>query len=458
MLNSSIFREYDIRGVVGQDFDEAGVTLLGQAFATKVKRMTGGTTLVLGYDGRLSSPELEAALIKGFKAAGADVISIGCGPTPLLYFASHHFKAHGALMITGSHNPPEYNGFKMVIDQQALFGFEIQELETLIQTNDLITDQDAGTHRVESLHNEYVQCLISDFTTHYSDINVRVAWDPGNGATGEVVQDLLAQIEGEHYLINGEIDGTFPAHHPDPTVEENLEQLVELVHHMDCDFGIAFDGDGDRIGVVDDKGRILFGDQLMALFAEEVLASHPKATIIADVKTSQRLFDYVKELGGEPLMWRTGHSLIKKKMREVGSPLAGEMSGHIFFADRYYGYDDALYAALRFIGIISAKGIKLSQWIDELPPVFNTPEIRIPCEHLDKFAVAKAVQACLDQDGVLYNSVDGVRVLTEKGWWLLRASNTQEILVARAEANSQDELDKSLDAIENYLKRAGLEQ
>ncbi|MDP4840667.1 MAG: phosphomannomutase, partial [Alphaproteobacteria bacterium] len=197
--------------------------------------------------------------------------------------------------------------------------------------------------------------------------------------------------------------------------------------------------------------------QLMALFAEEVLASHPKATIIADVKTSQRLFDYVKELGGESLMWRTGHSLIKKKMREVGSPLAGEMSGHIFFADRYYGYDDALYAALRFIGILSAKGIKLSRWIDELPPVFNTPEIRIPCEHLDKFAVAKAVQACLDRDGVLYNSVDGVRVLTEKGWWLLRASNTQEILVARAEANSQDELDKSLDAIENYLKRAGLE-
>ncbi|HBN21729.1 MAG TPA: phosphomannomutase [Holosporales bacterium] len=458
MLDSSIFREYDIRGVVGKDFDEAGVILLGQAFATKVKRMTGGSTLVLGYDGRLSSPDLEAALIKGFKAAGAEVISIGCGPTPLLYFASHHFKAHGALMITGSHNPPEYNGFKMVIDQQALFGSEIQELETLIKTNALITNQGAGSHRVENLHNDYVQRLISDFTTHYSDINVRVAWDPGNGATGEVVQDLLAQIEGEHYLINGEIDGTFPAHHPDPTVEENLEQLIELVDHMDCDFGIAFDGDGDRIGVVDDKGRILFGDQLMALFSEEVLASHPKATIIADVKTSQRLFDYVKELGGEPLMWRTGHSLIKKKMREVGSPLAGEMSGHIFFADRYYGYDDALYAALRFIGIINAKGIKLSQWVDELPPVFNTPEIRIPCDNLDKFAIAQAVQTCLDQDGVAYSGVDGVRVSTEKGWWLLRASNTQEILVARAEANSQDELDKSLDAIENYLKRVGLEQ
>lgn len=458
MLDSSIFREYDIRGVVGKDFDDDGVTLLGQAFATKVKRMTGGSTIVLGYDGRLSSPDLEAALIKGFKAAGANVISIGCGPTPLLYFASHHFKAHGALMITGSHNPPEYNGFKMVIDQQALFGSEIQTLETLIKTNDLLTDQDTGSHRVENLHNDYLQRLVSDFTEHYNDIKVRVAWDPGNGATGEVVQDLLSQIDGEHYLINGDIDGTFPAHHPDPTVEENLEQLVELVDHMDCDFGIAFDGDGDRIGVVDDKGRILFGDQLMALFSEEVLVSHPKATIIADVKTSQRLFDYVKELGGEPLMWRTGHSLIKKKMKEVGSPLAGEMSGHIFFADRYYGYDDGLYAALRFIGIINAKGIKLSQWVDDLPPVFNTPEIRIPCEHLDKFTVAKAVQACLDQDGVPYSGVDGVRVSTGKGWWLLRASNTQEILVARAEANSQDELDKSLDAIENYLKRAGLEQ
>tara|TARA_R110002095_G_scaffold202080_1_gene183328 strand:- start:2133 stop:3509 length:1377 start_codon:yes stop_codon:yes gene_type:complete len=457
MLDSSIFREYDIRGVVGQDFDDAGVVLLGQAFATKVKRLTGGSTIALGYDGRLSSPDLEAALIKGFKAAGADVISIGCGPTPLLYFASHHFKAHGALMITGSHNPPEYNGFKMVIDQQALFGSDIKELETLIKTDDLITAQKEGSHKSHSLHNDYVQRLISDFTTYYSDINVRVAWDPGNGATGEVVQDLLAQIDGEHYLINGEIDGTFPAHHPDPTVEENLEQLVELVDQMDCDFGVAFDGDGDRIGVVDDKGRILFGDQLMALFSEEVLATHPGATIIADVKTSQRLFDHVKELGGEPLMWRTGHSLIKKKMRETNSPLAGEMSGHIFFADRYYGYDDALYAALRFIGIINSKGIKLSQWIDDLPPVFNTPEIRIPCDHLNKFSVAGKVKACLDQDGVSYSGIDGVRVSTEKGWWLLRASNTQEILVARAEANSQEELDKSLDAIETYLKRAGLE-
>lgn len=456
MLDPSIFREYDIRGVVGKDFDTAGITLLGQAFATKVKRMTGGSKIVLAYDGRLSSPDLEAALIKGFQQAGAEVIRLGCGPTPLLYFASHHFKAHGGLMITGSHNPPEYNGFKMVINNQALFGTEIKELETLIKEGDLLT-QDGGANTKENLHNEYTQYLISDFTTHYSDINCRVAWDPGNGATGEIVQDLLAQIKGEHYLINGDIDGTFPAHHPDPTVEENLTQLVELVDAMDCDFGIAFDGDGDRIGVVDDKGRILYGDQLMMLFSEEVLASHPGATIIADVKTSQRLFDHVQDLGGTPLMWRTGHSLIKKKMKEVGSPLAGEMSGHIFFADRYYGFDDAIYAALRFIGILSKKGIKLSQWLDELPPVFNTPEIRIPCETLDKFAVADKIKVCLEQDSISYSGVDGVRVSTEKGWWLLRASNTQEILVARAEANSQADLDKFLDAIEHYLKRAGIE-
>ncbi len=455
MLETSIFREYDIRGVVDKDFDKAGVTLLGQAFATKVHRETGSAKIVVGYDGRLSSPALEAALIKGMVAAGADVICIGCGPTPLLYFASHALKASGALMITGSHNPPEFNGFKMVIDQKAIFGNDIKEIETLINTGDLITAE-GGQHSSQSLHNEYVQCLTTDFSDHYGDISLRVAWDPGNGASGEVVQDILAQIEGEHYLINGEIDGTFPAHHPDPTVEENLTQLVELVETLECDFGVAFDGDGDRIGVVDDKGRILFGDQLMALFSEEVLETHPGATIIADIKTSQRLFDTIKDLGGEPLMWRTGHSHIKKKMREIQSPLGGEMSGHIFFADRYYGYDDALYAALRFIGIMNKKGIKLSQWIDALPPVFNTPEIRIPCEELDKFEVANKIKACLDQEGVPYSDIDGVRVSTDKGWWLLRASNTQEILVARAEADSQEELDKSLDAIEYYLKRAGI--
>ena len=343
----------------------------------------------------------------------------------------------------------------MVVDQKALFGEDIKTLETLIETDDLISAE-GGTHTAQNVHNDYVQRIIADFAEHYGDINLRVAWDPGNGASGECVQDILSQIDGEHYLINGEIDGTFPAHHPDPTVEENLTQLVELVDILECDFGVAFDGDGDRIGVVDDKGRILFGDQLMALFSEEVLKTHPGATIIADVKTSQRLFETVTNLGGKPLMWRTGHSHIKKKMREISSPLGGEMSGHIFFADRYYGFDDALYAALRFIGIMSQKGIKLSEWIDALPPVFNTPEIRIPCDNRDKFEVVQKIKACLDQDGVTYNEVDGVRVSTAKGWWLLRASHTQEILVARAEADAQNELDLAMDAIEYYLKRAGV--
>lgn len=455
LLHSKIFREYDIRGIVGTDFDGEGVALLGQAFATKVLAETGRKNIVVAYDGRLSSPDLHAHLVRGLVKGGAQVTSIGCGPTPLLYFASHFLKAAGGVMITGSHNPPEFNGFKMIIDQKALFGSEIQHLETLIQQGNLTISTD-GTSTQHSLHNEYTQHILKDFTDHYDGTNLKVAWDPGHGATAEIVQDLLAQLPGEHYLINGDIDGTFPAHHPDPTVEKNLAQLAEVVQMMGLDYGLAFDGDGDRLGIVDDQGHMLFGDQLMALFAEEVLKDHPGSTIIADVKTSQRLFDTIQEMGGVPLMWRTGHSHIKQKMRETQSPFGGEMSGHIFFADRYFGYDDGLYAALRFMGIMAQKKIALSQWADGLPALYTTPEIQIPCETQDKFHVISQIKSHLQGDEIPFNDIDGVRVTTPTGWWLLRASNTQEILVARAEAVKEKELQTSLETLEKYLKTMGL--
>ena len=456
MILSKVFREYDIRGVIGEEINLDGARALGKAFATKVGRETGGRKIVVGYDGRLSSPELEQALVMGLMDAGAQVMRIGLGPTPLLYFASHYLKADGGMMITGSHNPPDFNGFKMVMANNPVYGEQIQELQRVIEQADFDIVP-GGTQASKDLQDVYVQALLNDFKTYYPAFKLKVAWDPGNGATGNVLRLLLQELDGEHCLINGQIDGTFPAHHPDPTVEANLEELKDLTQIMQCDVGIAFDGDGDRIGVVDNEGQVLWGDQLMALYTDEVLQKHPGATIIADVKTSQRLFDYIQEKGGNPVMWRTGHSLIKKKMKELNAPLAGEMSGHIFFADRYYGFDDALYAALRLLGILSQKQQSLAEWAAILPLTYNTPEIRIPCDHLDKFAVVQHLKECLESDQLAFNALDGVRVFTNDGWWLLRASNTQEILVARAEANSAADLDITLNTIRAYLHRVGLD-
>ncbi len=463
-MHASCFRAYDIRGKVDQDFSISDAEDLGRAFGTKVIRESQPDdtanakkpVVVVGYDGRHSSPALESSLVNGLCDAGIDVVRVGCGPTPMTYFASHHFKAQGAIMITGSHNPPAYNGFKLVMDQAALSGDEILSLYQFITDKDFESGQ--GSQRQADIQNDYIQRLLADFHEHYPEIDVRVAWDPGNGAAGEVIQDVLSQIDGEHFLINGEIDGDFPAHHPDPTVPENLAQLIETVSMMDCDYGLAFDGDGDRLGVVDRNGRILYGDELMMLFASEVLTSSPGSTIVADVKTSQRFFQAVADQGGHPLMWKTGHSWVKKKMKEINSPLGGEMSGHIFFADRYYGFDDAIYAALRFIGIVSKLGMSLSEWIDNLPTTHATPEIKIPFhqQEIDKFSAITAIQNALKSDQVMFTDIDGVRVNTESGWWLIRASNTEDQIMARAEANSEEALDRMLDDIEHYVKRAGV--
>ncbi len=430
-FKDSILREYDIRGIVGETLTDADALALGRAFGTLVAR-TRGHTVALGYDGRLSSPALAAALAEGLAASGLEVLRVGLGPTPMLYFAGQRLATDGAVMVTGSHNPADHNGFKMVVGGAALYGEGIRRLGEIARSGDFASGSGRLVER--PILEAYLARLRDDVEPGRP---LKVAWDAGNGAAGEAMARLTRDLPGEHILLNETIDGRFPAHDPDPTVPENLAQLRGAVLGHRCDLGIAFDGDGDRIGVLDGEGRILWGDQLLVFLAKDVLRLRPGATIIADVKASQVLFDEVARMGGVPLMWRTGHSLIKAKMAETGAPLAGEMSGHIFFADRYYGYDDALYAAVRLINLVARESVSLAELRDRLPRVVNTPELRIPCAADRKFAVIEEVKARLKAEGAEVSGIDGVRVRTADGWWLLRASNTQEVLVARCEAASE---------------------
>jgi phosphomannomutase len=431
-LNPTILREYDIRGVVGETLGPEDARAIGLAFASIVAGH-GGRRLAVGRDGRLSSPDLETALVEGLTAGGLDVLRSGLGPTPMLYFAVNTLEVDGGVMVTGSHNPANYNGFKLMLGKKSFFGDDIQRLGRVAA---LAASGTSRRGRVEErvVIDAYVARLLADYRGARS---LHVAWDAGNGATGEVLRRLVATLPGRHELLNDAIDGRFPAHHPDPTEAKNLVQLQQTVLERHCDLGIAFDGDGDRIGVVDGKGRILWGDQLMTVLAGEVLEHKPGATIIADVKASQVLFDEIARMGGKPLMWRTGHSLIKSKMAEIGAPLAGEMSGHIFYADGYFGYDDALYAAVRLLGILARARQSLAERRDRLPAVVNTPELRFPCAETRKFAVIEEVRERLKRAGAEMSDIDGVRVKTRDGWWLLRASNTQDVLVARVEAKDE---------------------
>ncbi|MBX6367585.1 MAG: phosphomannomutase/phosphoglucomutase [Rhodospirillales bacterium] len=450
-FDPTILREYDIRGRVGKTLHEADARAIGRAFAVMLKEQ-GGRTVAVGYDGRLSSPALEAALVEGLSGAGANVVRVGLGPTPMLYFAASTLGVEGGIMITGSHNPPDYNGFKMMLGKRSVFGEAIQKLGRIAAGGDFPTGQGQVTEK--RVLDAYVDRLLRDYD---GERPLHVAWDPGNGATGEAVEKLIAKLPGRHELINAKIDGTFPAHHPDPTEVKNLKQLQALVAEKKCELGIAFDGDGDRIGVIDGEGRILWGDQLMVILGGDVIRRQPGATIIADVKASQVLFDELKRMGGSPLMWRTGHSLIKTKMAETGAPLAGEMSGHIFYADRYYGYDDALYAAVRLLGILGRSGESIARMRDRLPQVVNTPELRFPCPEERKFAVVEEVKNRLRAAGADVNDIDGVRVRSGDGWWLLRASNTQDVLVARAEAKSEGGLAALKAQLADQLRQSGIE-
>ncbi len=427
-FHASILREYDIRGIFGDTLTGEDALWVGKSLGTLIVR-DGGTDVVVGYDGRLSSPDLESSMAEGLKSTGLKVFRIGLGPTPMTSFAVHSLNADGGVMITGSHNPPEYNGFKLMLGTDSLHGEAIRALGQMASSGDIVENDSAGQLVEHSIFETFVDRLLQEV----SEKNLSVGWDPANGASGDLVKAVTTRLPGRHLLINEEIDGTFPAHHPDPTVEANLEQLKELVLSEKLDFGVGFDGDGDRIGAVDENGRVVWGDELLAILAEDVLGNFPGAPIIADVKAGQGMFDRIEELGGRAIMWKTGHSLIKAKMKEEKAPLAGEMSGHIFFADRYYGYDDALYAALRLMNVVAASGKTLGQLKDQLPAFVSTPEIRFDCADERKFQVIEEVTERLTSSGADMSTLDGVRVKTEGGWWLLRASNTQPSLVARCE-------------------------
>jgi len=450
-FDPTILREYDIRGIVGKTLSSADALALGRAYAVALAG-AGGHRVAVGYDGRLTSPELEAALVDGLATEGADIVRIGRGPTPMLYYAAATLAVDGGIMVTGSHNPPDHNGFKFVFQGKPFYGVAIQRLGEIALG--LGPSRDApGQISEHAIRSDYVARLARDYNGRRP---LTVAWDVGNGATGEVVQELTARLPGRHILLNETIDGSFPAHHPDPTIPENLVQLQEAVARERCDLGIAFDGDGDRIGVVDGRGRILWGDQLMVVLAREVLARHPGAPIIADVKASQVLFDEIVRMGGRPVMAATGHSLIKAKLAETGAPLAGEMSGHIFFADGYYGFDDAVYVTVRLLSVLSRSQESLAEIGDRLPVVVNTPELRFPCDEARKFEVVHEVRERLHKAGAEMTDIDGVRVRTADGWWLLRASNTQAVLVARAESSTEDGLARLKEVLAAELAASGV--
>ncbi|MCP9221739.1 phosphomannomutase/phosphoglucomutase [Erythrobacter sp. LQ02-29] len=457
-LDPTILREYDIRGIIGETLEADDARAIGRSFGTLIRR-DGGRTVAVGYDGRVSSPTLEHALVEGLTASGCDVVRIGLGPTPMLYFAeASREEVDGGIQITGSHNPPNYNGFKMVFGGRPFFGANIATLGRMAAAGDW-EDGEGEVAEVDIL-GVYVDRLLLglDGLDHTALQSLRVGWDAGNGAAGPALEALAVRLPGEHHLLYTDVDGRFPNHHPDPTVEENLADLAALVKEKNLDFGVAFDGDGDRIGAIDGAGRVIWGDQLLMIYAEDLLQRHAGTTIIADVKASRALFDHVSTHGGKPLMWKTGHSLIKSKMKETGSPLAGEMSGHVFFADDYYGFDDALYAGVRLI----AASARLSRSVTELrgamPELFNTPELRFQVDEDRKFAAIEEVSQRLADSPNQVDATDGVRVTNEHGWWLLRASNTQDVLVARAESDSEAGLERLLAQIDEQLMLSGLER
>jgi phosphomannomutase len=450
-FHPSILREYDIRGIVGDTLTEADAYALGRTYAA-LAQDEGARRIAVGRDGRTHSGMLEAALIRGLNEGGLNVIQIGMGPSPMLYFATHYLDVDGGIQVTGSHNPADYNGFKLLLKGRSLFGADIQDIGRRSASG----RWNEGGGRVEEvdIRTAYVDRLLKDISVK----PFRIGWDAGNGAAGPTLDMLVERLPGEHHVIFAQVDGTFPNHHPDPTVEKNLADLKRLVADKQLDFGIAFDGDGDRIGAVDGTGRVIWGDQLMLILAEPVLKALPGETIIADVKASQLLFDGIAALGGKPLMWKTGHSLIKSKMKETGAPLAGEMSGHIFFKHRWYGFDDALYAALRLIEAVSQSGRSLTDIMDAMPKSVATPEMRFPVDEARKFAVVDEVRDRLSSGGAEVDATDGVRVSTDDGWWLLRASNTQDVLVARAEAKDQPGVERLVAQIDEQLAKSGVQR
>lgn len=457
-FNPEILREYDIRGQIGKTLSEDDAYAVGCAYGTYVKRMTGGHHICLGFDGRASSPGLQQAMVAGMLAVGIRIERIGLGPTPMVGFAVKDRHANAGMMITGSHNPADYNGFKMALYTGPVYGDAVQEIGRIARDGDYDLSNGGSLTDID-IQDQYVDRLMRD-TLLKPGKKMKIAWDNGNGAAGEILRRLCAKLPGEHIMLYDEIDGTFPNHHPDPTVDKNLADLIRVVREQKCDLGIAFDGDADRVGAVDEQGNILRCDTMVTIYARDVLKRHPGATIIGDVKCSQVMYDEIARMGGKPLMWKTGHSLIKAKMYEIGAPLAGELSGHIFFGDGWYGFDDGLYCGIRLIDAVIASGGTASALTQDLPQTFNTPEIRFEVNEVEKFnlvaSIVQSIKAQAAKDpSIAVNDIDGARVNTPDGWWLLRASNTQNVLVTRCESQSAGGLDRLMNMVKNEVAKIG---
>lgn len=445
-MNPSIFREYDIRGIADRELSPEVLPDLSRALGTFHKRQ-GAKALAVGRDCRVSSPRIAEQMIEGLRACGLDVIDIGLVPTPMLYFACWTLPVQGGVMITGSHNPPEHNGLKICVGTSSIHGDQVQQIRRLAEKRDF--EKGAGKVVRQDLKEAYLDTIVKGIR---HPLNIPIVCDSGNGTAGVVGPELFRRLGCKVVDLFTEPDGTFPNHHADPTVPENMEDLIREVTKTKSLAGVGFDGDSDRIGVVDKTGKMIFGDELLVLFARQVLKTNPGATIISEVKASHRLYEDIKKHGGIPVQWKTGHSLIKAKMKETGSLLAGEMSGHIFFKDRYFGYDDAIYAAARLFEILAETGKSPLELLADLPPSFSTPEIRVDCSDETKFKVVAAALSEFKKRGLSVNDIDGARVEFGDGWGLVRASNTQPVLVYRFEAVSPSRLDQIRSTVESVVE------
>lgn len=454
-INPKIFREYDIRGIVGQDLTLEFVEYLGRGIGTYLRRQ-GKKEAALGRDCRLSSPGFADVMSKGLQSTGCRVVDLGVIPSPLLYFAAYHKKKEAAVMITGSHNPPEHNGFKMMVGEETLYGEKIQEIYSILKEGKFVEEKE-GERSSYDIIPEYESYFLGDVKLQKK---IKIVLDAGNGTAGFIAAPLFRKLGSEVVELYCQMDGTFPHHHPDPTLPEAMEDLIRTVRLEKADLGVAYDGDGDRIGVVDDEGRLLWGDQIMIVFSRDILPSHPGSPVISEVKASKLLYEEIKKLGGRPIMWKTGHSLIKKKIKEEGAVLAGEMSGHIFFADRYFGFDDAIYASARLAEILSRSEKKLSKMLSDLPRTYYTPEIRVYASDEVKFRIVEEVKKEFAGRYPI-TDIDGIRIIYPNGWALVRASNTQAVLVLRFEADSEGalasirkEVEKTLEGVIKGLERS----
>jgi len=445
-MNREIFRTYDIRGIASIDLTDEVVERIGKSYGTFLPETA--KRIGIGRDIRLSSDNIERNFVKGLLSTGKNVLDFGVIPTPLLYFAVHRYNLDGGVVITGSHNPKEYNGFKMLVGKDTIYGNRIQDIRRIAEES--IFHLGKGNYEKQDIVEEYIDALMDRVV--FGEKKPRIIFDAGNGTAGPIVEGLYSKLPFDFEILYGEPDGSFPNHLPDPTIPEYLTALIEKVRGKKADIGIAFDGDADRIGAIDEMGRIIWGDKLLAIFADALLVNRPGAKVICEVKCSNGLIEYVREKGGIPIMWKTGHSLIKAKMKEVGAPLAGEMSGHMFFGDNYYGFDDAIFASLRLVELLSHTQKPLSHLVDRIPSYFATPEIRVECPDKEKFDVVKEVKEIFKKDYDIID-IDGVRVSFSDGWGLLRASNTQPVLVLRFEANSKDALKRIKSKFLLLLKR-----